>query len=164
MVDRALRALSRRLSLMIGRAVIRATRADGGRVLVNLDMLSGEAPDDVEFAEPWGLTSVPMAGSEAVTLAVMGERGNKVAISMGDRRHRPRDLEPGESALFDDQGQRIVIGRDGIFITSPKALTINAPEATINGRAIATVGHEVNVQSGSSSGRHPIVTGVGNDG
>jgi phage baseplate assembly protein V len=157
--------------LMIGRAVIRAIKADGGRVLVTLDMLSGETSDGVELAEPFGFTSIPLAGSEAVTLAVMGERGNKIAISMGNRSVRPRDLSAGDSSQFDHRGQQIRIVKDGIKIVSPKKLTISAPEveieansATINGKAIATVDHQVNVEGGSSAGLHPIVTGVGDNG
>lgn len=162
-MERLIRSLQRRLSLMIGRAVVRAVRADGGRVLVTLDLLQGETSGDVEWAEPWGLTSVPRPGAEAVTLAVMGERGNKVALSLGDRRVRPRDLKPGDTAVFDHRGQQIRIVEGGIEITTPGALTILAESATINGHAIATVGHEVQVQGGSSAGRHPIVTGVGHD-
>lgn len=171
MVERALRALRRRLQLMIGRAVVRAAAADGGRVLVTLDMLDGETSGAVEWAEPWGLTSVPLPGSEALTLAVTGERGNKVALPLGDRRHRPKDAVPGETVIFDDQDQRISVKRSEIHVTTPKRLVIEAPviqiiaaSATINGEAIATVTHEVYVGSGSSQGRWPIVTGVGDDG
>lgn len=163
MVNRILVALHRRISLMIGRAVINAVEANGGRVLLTLDMLKDEDSRLVELAEPWGLTSIPLVGAEAVTLAVMGERGNKIAISLGDRRHRPKDGVPGESILFDEQGQRIAIKRDGIEITAPLGLKITTPSMTVNGRAVSTVGHEVDVKSGSSSGRWPLVTGVGKD-
>lgn len=164
MIDRLIRRLHRRVSLLIGRAVIRAVKADGGRVLVTLDMLSDETSGSVELAEPWGLTSIPLEGAEAVTLAVMGERGNKIAISLGDRRHRPKDGVPGESFLFDEQGQRIAIRRGGIEITAPLGIQITTPSMTVNGRAVSTVGHEVDVKSGSSSGRWNLVTGVGDNG
>ena len=163
MVTRLANALRRRISLLIGRAVIRAVKADGGRVLLTLDMLNDETSGAVELAEPWGFTSIPLEGAEAVTLAVMGERGNKVAISLGDRRHRPKDGVPGESILFDDQGQRIAVRRDGIEITAPLGLRIKTPSMTVNGKAVSTVDHLVEVGSGSSSGRWPLVTGVGKD-
>ena len=168
--------IRRRMMLLIGRAVIAAVKSDGGRVLVTLTQLDGEAPSEIELAEPWGFTSIPLSGSEAVTLSVMGERGNRVALSLGDRRHRPKDGKQGESFMFDDQQQQIAIRRGGIFIKSPLPISVTsdarvditaptvsmtADVATINDRAIATVDDLVNVQGGSSSGLHPIVTGVG---
>lgn len=158
----ALRKLSTRLQLMIGRCVIRAVQAGGGRVTVNIEALEGEEAEACEYAEPTGLTSIPLPGSEGLTLSVMGERGNRVIIPMGDRRHRPQDLKPGEVSLFDDQGHRIDILRDRIRITAPDLLEIVTPEATINGDHIATITDKVDVKSGSSKGLWPIVTGVGN--
>lgn len=163
-MNRMLGKLSRRLQLMIGRCIVQAARADGGRVLVAIDGLDGEASDQVEWAEPWGMTSVPLAGAEGVALSVMGERGHRVVLSLGDRNHRPRDLVPGETCLFDDLGNRVEIRRDRIRITAVDQLEITAPLARINGQAIATVTDEVNVGAGSSAGRWPIVTGVGDDG
>lgn len=153
--------LSRRLQLMVGRCVIRAVEASGGRILLTVDALDDEAADRVELAEPWGLTSAPLPGAEAVSLSIMGERGHRVALSMGDRRHRPRDLEPGETSLFDDVGNRIDILRDRIRITAPQRLEIVTPHATINGDAISTVGDRVQVGAGSSAGLWPLVEGVG---
>lgn len=165
-----LAAIRRRVMLMIGRAVILAARADGGRVLVDLGQLEGESARAAELAEPWGLTSVPLAGAEAVTLSVMGERGHRIALSLGDRRHRPRNLQPGETALFDDQGQRIGVRRNRVEIVALETLVIQAGEIeiaaasmTVNGKAVATVDDLVEVGAGSSAGRWPIVTGVGDD-
>jgi len=168
----AVAAVRRRLMLLVGRAVIAAVQSSGGRVTLDLTpMLSDEEGKAVELAEPWGFTSIPLEGAEVVTLSVMGERSNMVAISLGDRRHRPKDGVPGESIAYDEQGQRIAIKRDRIEIISPKPVFVKSPtiameadSATINGNAIATVGDFVQVQGGSSAGRHPIVTGVGEDG
>ncbi len=160
--------LERRIMLLIGRAIVQAISSDGGRIVIDGSQLKGEASKKVELAESTGFTAVPLPGAELVALSIMGERGNKVAISMGDRRHRPRDLVPGEAAMFDDQVQRIAIRRDHIEVISPKKVIVKSPtieieadSATINERAIATVGDLVDVQGGSSAGRHPIVTGVG---
>jgi len=164
--------IRRRLMLLVGRAVIAAVQSSGGRVTLDLTpMLSAEEGKAVELAEPWGFTSIPLPGAEVVTLAVMGERSNMVAISLGDRRHRPKDGVAGETIVFDDQEQRIAIKRDHIEIISPKKVVVTTPElqitadkATINGEAIATVTDLVEVGSGSSAGLWPIKTGVGDDG
>ncbi|MEM7025586.1 MAG: phage baseplate assembly protein [Pseudomonadota bacterium] len=167
----ALDKLARRLQLMIGRCVIRAVAAGGGRVLVGIDGFADQALDDLEYAEPTGLTCIPRAGAEGIAVSIMGDGSHQVVIPLGDRRHRPRDLKPGDSSLHDHRGHRIDIVDGRIRITSPDRLEIAAPEiditataARINGEAIATVTDEVEVGSGSSAGRWPIVTGVGDDG
>ena len=94
----------------------------------------------------------------------MGDGGHQVVLPLGDRRYRPRDLASGDSSLFDHHGHRIDIVERRIRITSPDVLEIHAPRAMINGQTIVTVPHEVEVGSGSSAGRWPIVTGVGDSG
>lgn len=159
---------SRQLRLMIGRCVIQAAQAGGGRVLVSIDGLDGEQATDVEMAEPFGFTGVPLPGGEGVALSLMNSRDRQVVLPMGNRAHRPRDLAGGEVAMFDHLGHKIIIRNDGVEIISPDALRITAPNiaitatsATINDKPIATVDDQVQVTGGSSAGLHPIVTGVG---
>lgn len=154
--------LWRRIQLMIGRCVIKAAEAGGGRVLVTIDGLEGEQSDGLEYAEPWGLTSVPLPGAEGITLAIMGDRSHRAVIPMGDERYRPTDLAPGETAIFDDLGHRIVIRRDGIEIVSPDDIEVTCQNFRINGQPVATVTDLVQVGSGSSAGQWPIITGVEN--
>ncbi|MEM7746073.1 MAG: phage baseplate assembly protein V [Pseudomonadota bacterium] len=156
--------ISRRLQLMIGRCVIRAIAADGGRVLVSIDGLQDESADALELAEPVWLTALPLDGAEGISLSVMGDGSHRVVLPLGDRRYRPTDLQPGESSRFDDLGHRIDIRRDGIRIVSPDQIEIDAPSMTVNGEAVATVTHLVQVGAGSSAGQWPIVTGVGDGG
>lgn len=160
-MNRAMSAMGRRLRLMIGRCVIRAAQADGGRVLVSFDGLDDERATNVEMAEPFGFTAVPLPGGEGVALSLQGGRDRQVVIPMGNRAHRPTDLGGGEAAMFDHLGHKIILRGDGIEIISPDELRITAPSATINGKHIATVDDEVEVTGGSSVGRWPIVTGVG---
>lgn len=164
----AMSRLSRRVQLMIGRCVLRAIAAGGGRITVGIDGLDGASMDGVELAEPTGLTCVPLDGAEGVALSIMGDGGHQVVIPLGDRRHRPRDLSPGDVSLFDHRGHRIDIVDGRIRITTPDVLEIAAADieitaqnASINGQRIATVTDLVAVGSGSSAGQWPIVTGVG---
>ena len=126
---KTLSAISRRLSLMIGRCVIRAAEASGGRVLVALEGLEDEGGSGCELAEPTSFTSVPPSGAEGVALSIMGERGHRVILSLGDRRFRPRDLTQGEASLFDcaGGGNRIDVLKDRIRITAPARIGRPAP-------------------------------------
>ena len=47
-------------------------------------------------------------------------------------------------AVFDDQGQKVVLARDGIVVETPKNLT-----ATVGGSAVATVSGTTTLQSGA---------------
>lgn len=152
--------LSRRVQLMIGRCVIKAATASGGRVLVTVDALEGETLDGVELAEPYGLTSVPVAGTEGVMLSVMSVRGHPVVIPLGNRSHRPRDLKQGESALFDGAGHQVEIREDRVRIIAPDTIEISAPTVTVNGEPVARITDLVEVGAGSSAGLWPIVTGA----
>ena len=87
-------------------------------------LLHSELLTGVERFQNYGHTSVPLPpdpdGKKAAeTLAVFlnGNRSHPIVIAVDDRRHRPKKLKPGESALYDDQGQQVYVSRDGIVIT-----------------------------------------------
>lgn len=164
-------SLDRRLQMIIARAVI--TAVDDARLLqaLQLELLDDERLDGAEHFQAYGLTSVPHPGAEAVAVFPNGTRSHGLVIAVGDRRYRLRGLEAGEVALHDDQGQKILLKRDGIAIESAFAITIDsdaevtvrAPVATIEadtvhlggegGAAVARVGDSVAggvITSGSS--------------
>ncbi|GGC90267.1 phage baseplate assembly protein domain-containing protein [Chelatococcus reniformis] len=91
----------------------------------------GERITNVEHWHPYGSYSVPLApkdGKEAEVLVANlgGSADHPVVLGVADRRHRPTGLQPGETGLHDDQGQRVHIGRDGIVISAPdtKSITV----------------------------------------
>lgn len=163
--------LRRRVLLMVGRAVVLAVDDSSKCQTVQITALKGEVLDNVERITEYGFVSHPHSGAEAVLLAVGGNRANGVVIVAGDRRYRLTGLAAGEVALHDDQGQVIKLARGGIEITTDKPITVNAPKVVVNSdeivlggedgseQPIARIGDEVEVTSGSSAGRHKIVSG-----
>ncbi|WVR18342.1 baseplate assembly protein V [Bordetella phage PY223] len=96
--------LHRRVMLAIGRAVLNAVY-DGSPVqLVQASMLSGEVRDKMERMAEYGFTSVPLDGAQAVAVFVGGERGHGVVIATGDSRYRKTGMQPGEVALYTNEG------------------------------------------------------------
>lgn len=86
---------------------------------LQLALLDGETSDQVEHFEPYGFTSRPHPGAEAVALHVGGDRAHCVAVVVADRRFRLQGLQAGEVALFTDEGDSLVFKRGGeIHITS----------------------------------------------
>jgi len=182
MLEAAVRPLQRRISGLILRGVVRLVKDSPGVQQLQLSLLAGETtPDSVEHVQPYGFTSVPQVGAEpAIALFPQGERSHAIVLVVGDRRYRLRDLSAGEVALFDDQDQKLVLGRDeirledkhgntivldaaGVTVTSSGTVNVNASGAVNlggpGGAGVARIGDRVNVGSGSSAGLWPIVEG-----
>lgn len=139
-------ALKRRVMNMLARAIIETSRDDEGVQLVQVSVLEGELHDDVERAQPYGLTSRPLPGAEAMILAMGGTRSHGLIIDLGDRRYRLRSMQEGEVALYDDQGQIIYLTRDGIRITTPFKIDIEAEGAvSITAQSADVIADAVNL-------------------
>lgn len=117
LINKLLQPIQRRVRLMISRAVLTLVNDGAGIQVVQVKLLAGEVRDSVERMQDYAFTSVPHAGAEGVMACVSGDRDHGIVIVMDDRRHRPTDLKSGESAMYDDLGQRIHLTRDGIVIT-----------------------------------------------
>ena len=74
-----------------------------------------EILEKVERFQEYGFTSVPKNGAEAVLVAVGGSREHGLVVAIDDRRYRLKGLAAGEVALYDDQGQKVHLKRDGIY-------------------------------------------------
>lgn len=108
---------------------------------------------NVEVAHHYGFTSVGLApaddktsdAAEIVILFPDGNRSHPIAIVVGDRRYRLKGLKDGEVALYDDQGQKVHLTRDGILIDGGsskkwiKAVTGNATMKVMDGEIYAKV-------------------------
>lgn len=111
----ALRRVANRVRLMVARAVVQLVLDSGKLQVVQVQLRAGEVRDAERF-QTYGHTSVPFPGAEAIAVAVGGSTDHMVVIALDDRRHRPAGLQPGESTLYDDQGQMVYITRDGIVV------------------------------------------------
>lgn len=118
---RLLAPVHTRIMNLVGRAVVKTV--DDGKKLQELQVsvLAGEVRDEVEHFQPYGFTSVPRSGAEAVVLFVGGNREHGIAAVVSDRRYRLKDLQPGEVAVYNDAGAKIVLRDDGDIEATPKA-------------------------------------------
>lgn len=124
---------ARRISNMLARGTLAAVNAVSKMQGLQLRLLAGEVKDNVEHFEPYGFTSNPKGGAEAVAVFLDGDRSHGIAIVVADRRYRLTGLQTGEVALHDDQGQKVHLTRTGIVIDGGGLpLTIqNAPTVTV---------------------------------
>lgn len=138
--DRFAQKMRRKISGMVGRAVLTAVDDSMGIQSMQIEGLADEAHDGVERMQDYGFTSHPFAEAEAVVVFATGLRSHGLVVAVGDRRYRLKGTEPGEVAMYDDQGQVIHLKRDGILVHTDKKLTIEAgEELLIKGEATLNV-------------------------
>lgn len=153
-------ALAGRILLSISRGTL--TRVNDATKMQTADvrLLHDEAIAGAERFQDYGFTSVPKPAdgsgtAEVVTIFVAGDRSHPIVIRVDDRRYRPKGLQPGESAQYDDQGQQVYISRTGIKILGgpsnlPVTVTVgNSSFVVSNGIVSATIGGNLMFQASS---------------
>jgi phage baseplate assembly protein V len=169
--DRMMGPWRARVQMLLARAVVRRVDDAPGIQAHQLAALEGELIEGAERMQDYGFTSVPHPGAEAVVAFPGGLRSHGLVVSVGDRRYRLKGLQAGEVALYDDVGQQVVLGREGIRVTSALKIEIDAPEvtATASTRFKVVTPHflvesdlvELGGEGGKLIGRHddPVVAG-----
>lgn len=104
----------------------------------------GETFSNFEFLQHYGFASRPKAGATGLIVV----QGNQIyMVASDDSRYRVA-LEDGEVVLYSDEGDKIHFKRGRkLEITAGTSITINSPEAKINGDLTVTG----NVSDGSGS-------------
>ena len=141
LIARAMAPLSRRMRLMVARAVITAI-SDAGKIpTVQGKLLDGEIRNGIELLHQHGFFSRPRIKPEGLYFSVGGDRDHGVMVATADRGSNRPDLAPGETVVYTDEdtaadGHRIhfkngriieiVTGESKIVLT-PDGITITAP-------------------------------------
>ena len=115
-LGRALAPLARGLQNLFSRGVVSAVNPNSKMQTVQIQLLTGEGKDNVEHFEPYGYTAHPHVGAEQATGFVEGDRSHGIVLVVSDRRYRLTGLAAGEVAIYDDQGQKVHLTRNGIVI------------------------------------------------
>ena len=120
------------------RGVITLVKAAGAVQLVQLDGLSGERLQDTELFQQYGYTSNPPVGTMCVVLPVGGKTAHGIIIATEHGTYRLKNLKSGESALYSDEGDSVILKRGRIMEVTTQTLTVNCVTATVNatGKAI----------------------------
>lgn len=103
----------------VARAVVHLV--DDGRKLqrVQLGVLADETVDDAEHFQPYGFSSVPLVGAEAVAIFPGGNRAHPLLIAVADRRYRPTGSDPGEVTVYNHTGATAVFKANGDIVLTP---------------------------------------------
>lgn len=132
LMQKMLAPLNRAISNMALRATVVLVNSASKMQSLQVKMRGDEAKENIEHFEPYGFTSKPHAGSEAITLFFNGDRSHGAAIVVADRRYRLAVLEGGEVALHDDLGQKVHLKRDRILIETPFTFEVRADKIKLH--------------------------------
>ncbi|MDF9756796.1 phage baseplate assembly protein V [Pseudomonas hunanensis] len=139
---------------------------DAGRKLQGLQMrlTADEVKDGMEHFEPYGFTSNPLPGAEALAAFLGGDRSHGVVVCVADRRFRLQALKSGEVAIYTDEGDRLHFKRGRVIEIETLTLKIKAETAVeFDTPVIRTTGQIVSkgdqIAAGVSQVNHPH-TGV----
>jgi phage gp45-like len=137
------RTVGDRMHNAIKRVTVETTNEDPKFREAQVSLYTQEKQKEIEHFEPYGLTSrvkQPTQGqggakekAEGLMVFTGGNRSHGALVVVGDRRYRLKGLKEGEVALYDDQGQKVHITRDGTFVDggqSKKPVTVTVGNAT----------------------------------
>jgi phage baseplate assembly protein V len=151
-------AVAGRIYLSIARGTLTRVGDTTKMQTADVRLLHNEILAGAERFQDYGFTSVPKPAddtgtAEVVAVFISGNRSHPIVVRIDDRRYRVKNLQPGESTLYDDQGQQVYISRSGIQILGgpsnlPVTVTVgNSSFVIANGTISATIGGNLTLQA-----------------
>lgn len=112
------------------------------------DRVSDRVPRLTEF----GFASNPPLDAEAMLLRRGGERSQSVVVATSHRPSRPRDLKPGDTAIYDVRGAIVKLTEDGLVIDCAglPALIRNASTLRVEAEVLEVTGDVVSRADGDA--------------
>lgn len=110
-MSEVLRQSIRKIRNMNQRGLVRRASYSNKTRYLQLQVEGGTALSDIEHLEPFGFTSHPLPGAEAIALAFNGNSSHTVALLVGDRRYR-LEIAQGECAIYNQHGDKVQIKSD----------------------------------------------------
>ena len=112
-----------RLESVVQRAVLLLTKNNNGMQTVQVGRVAADAPteDDVELWEPYGFTSRPKKGAEALVIHLGADEEVPVVLAVADRRYRLKGLAEGSVAIYNNAGHAVVLTASGVHLGGASA-------------------------------------------
>ncbi|ANN70920.1 phage baseplate assembly protein V [Bordetella bronchialis] len=134
-MEHIIERLFRRIQMLAGRG--RVTQVDdSGPVQTMQVQASGlELADKRARPQEFGLTSNPPTGSDAALLALAGDRTAVMVVGVNHQPSRPRNLSPGETKLYSQDGKYVYLTASGGIVVDANGQDVvvnNAKDVTWN--------------------------------
>lgn len=127
--------LWQRMQRVIGRGRVTTSNDAGNVQFMQVQLNNFETRDKTPRLGEFGHASRPPPGSDVLVVFLAGDRSNGAVLATGHQASRPKNLNEGESMLYDLWGKSIYLTESGGIIVNAQntAVTINgATEVTIN--------------------------------
>lgn len=134
--------MTRRMS-DLARGTLDLVNADRKMQAVQMRLLAGEVKTDMEHFELYGFTSNAHPGAEGVAVFFGGDRSHGVVLCIADRRFRLKGLEPGEVALYTDEGDFLHFKRGRVIEVKTQTLRVTAEESVVFDTPLITTTGEI---------------------
>lgn len=137
-LGRFLAPIVNRIRMMVARGVIR-TIGDGTKMqVVQISLLADEVKDGVEHFQPYGHTAHPHPGAEAIALFLGGNRDHGVVVVVDDRRHRLKNLNVGDVAIYSSGGNYAILRHESgdIEVYAPGNIKMNGKNIHVNAEEV----------------------------
>ncbi|MBV2180884.1 MAG: phage baseplate assembly protein V [Castellaniella sp.] len=134
-MDEILERLFRRIQMLVGRGRVTQVDDSGPVQLLQVQASGLELADKRVRPQSFGLTSNPPAGSDAAMLSVSGDRSAAMVVGVNHQASRPRNLAPGESKLYSQDGKYVYMTASGGIVVEAKGQDVvvnNAHNVTWN--------------------------------
>jgi phage baseplate assembly protein V len=114
------RLVAVRVANLAARATVQLVDDSGQLQTLQIGGIHGGPYDGCEHLQPYGISGVPPAGSEAIVIFPNGDRLHPLVFAVGDRGTRPGGREPGEFTIYNGlTGAKIVMTKDGDIVATP---------------------------------------------
>lgn len=112
----------------------RVARVDSAQPIqrIQIEGLAGETVQALEHGEPFGLTAHPPTGSDCVVVPLGGRTSHGIIVSTSNGAYRVQGLKPGETAVYNASGAKIVLKAGQVIEIDCATLRITAGQIEVN--------------------------------
>lgn len=136
----ALQLVERRRSGMVRRVIVKQSDDTKEVRTLQVSGIAKQVNSGVEHLEPFGFSSNPPEGAEALKIEVGGSPAHPLILVAFDRRYRIKNLQPGEAIVFNQWGDYIKFSQDRhIRVVADTAVDVTAPNVNINATTKVTL-------------------------
>jgi len=127
-----LEPLIKRVRLLVGRGIVSLINDQTRIQEIQVKLMANEVRADIQHFQPYGLTSHPKPGAEAVVLFHSGNRDHGLCVVVDDRRYRLKGLARGEVALYTDEGDSVIMRRNHKIDIQTGTVSITADAVNVS--------------------------------